>query len=72
MKSIKLILLFVFLLSGCTDVGSDKAAKKKLTTHQRDSVLAKSRLPGAGAVGRAIEVSDSAAVRAKRINKLTE
>ena len=72
MKTIKLILLFVLLLLGCAGGGSDKDTKKKLTTHQRDSVLAESGLPGARVVGKAIEASDSAAVSAKRINKLTE
>jgi hypothetical protein len=37
---------------------SDVATKTPLTEHQRDSVLAKSALPGASVVGRAMTVSD--------------
>ena len=37
-----------------------------LTESQRDSVIADSNLPGAGTVGRARAISDSAAVRARR------
>ena len=37
------------------------ASKTPLTEHQRDSVLAKSSLPGAFVVGRAMSVSDKVA-----------
>ena len=43
---------------------SDQASKKPLTEAQRDSAIAASRLPGAGVVGKALEVSDSAKARA--------
>jgi len=38
-----------------------ETAKTPLTEHQRDSVLAKSQLPGAFVVGRAMSVSDKVA-----------
>ena len=38
-----------------------EVAKTPLTEHQRDSVLAKSQLPGAFVVGRAMSVSDKVA-----------
>jgi len=38
-----------------------ETAKAPLTEHQRDSVLAKSQLPGASVVGRAMTVSDKVA-----------
>jgi len=38
-----------------------ETAKAPLTEHQRDSVLAKSQLPGAFVVGRAMTVSDKVA-----------
>lgn len=40
---------------------SDQASRTPLTEHQRDSVLARSALPGASVVGRALEASDRAA-----------
>lgn len=43
---------------------SDQTARTPLTEHQRDSVLARSSLPGASVVGRAMDVSDRAADRA--------
>jgi len=64
------ILLFAVLivLFGCTEDSSDKASKKKLTQRQRDSVLSESKLPGAKTVGKAIEVSDTASARSKRLD----
>ena len=43
---------------------SGQASRPPLTERQRDSVLARSSLPGASVVGRAMEVSDRAADRA--------
>ena len=43
---------------------SDEASKPPLTQAQRDSAIAASKLPGAGVVGKALEVSDSAKARA--------
>jgi hypothetical protein len=40
-----------------------------LTESQRDSTIAASKLPGAKVVGRAIDLSDSARARAKRIDE---
>jgi hypothetical protein len=65
-----MILLFIALgiLFGCTEDSSDKAPKKKLTQRQRDSVLSESKLPGAKAVGKAIEASDTASARSRRLD----
>ena len=41
-----------------------------LTESQRDSVLAESQLPGAGTVGQARALADSAAVRAQRAEEV--
>lgn len=49
--------------AGCAP-GSGPAARAPLTERQRDSVLARSALPGAPVVGRALDVSDRAADRA--------
>jgi len=50
---------------GAKDDESNVPASR-LTESQRDSVIADSELPGAGTVGRARAISDSAAVRAQR------
>jgi len=39
-----------------------------LTESQRDSAIADSKLPGAKAVGRALELADTAKARAKRLD----
>ena len=49
--------------AGCSP-RSAPAERVPLTERQRDSVLARSGLPGAPVVGRALEVSDRAAERA--------
>jgi len=41
-----------------------------LTESQRDSVIADSELPGAGTVGQARAISDSAAIRAQRAEEV--
>ena len=53
-------------LAGCSS-GSDRPAST-LTEHQRDSVLAKSILPGAAVVGRALTESERASNRAANMS----
>jgi hypothetical protein len=59
--------LFSFLLAvGACGEKSDaarKAAADSLSERQRDSILAKSRIPGASAVGRAMTAADSTSAR---------
>ncbi|MCG7853965.1 MAG: hypothetical protein MIO92_15700 [Methanosarcinaceae archaeon] len=64
------ILALVSIVS-CAETTRD-SSKKKLTQHERDSILAETKLPGAGVVGRAIEASDSSSARAKRIDEQTD
>ena len=56
------VLLLLSILSCAPRSG--QASRPPLTERQRDSVLARSSLPGASVVGRAMEVSDRAADRA--------
>lgn len=62
--------LLVAVLAGLAASGGcakseTSAVKKELTERERDSVLAaQSAIPGSGVVGKAMEISDSAAVRA--------
>jgi uncharacterized protein YcfL len=52
-------------LAGCS---SDNKPASTLTEHQRDSVLAKSSLPGAAVVGGALYESDRASNRAANMS----
>ncbi len=52
------------LAAGCG--GGKDEPDTKLTPAQKDSVLSESALPGAGAVKGALDVADSAQVRADR------
>ena len=58
--------------SGCANRVDSDHARPALTERQRDSVLAKSQLPGAGVVGRALQQSDRAAQQAARMDSLTQ
>jgi hypothetical protein len=56
--------------SSCSSPRNDAAPASTLTEHQRDSVLARSALPGAGVVGRAMAESQRAATQAARMDSL--
>ena len=53
-------------MAACSKQASEQAEKKPMTKAQLDSAIAGSRLPGANVVGKALEVADSARVRANR------
>jgi hypothetical protein len=55
----------LFAVAGCSS-RTERPSSPPLTERQRDSVLARSGLPGAQVVGRALDVSDGAAERAAR------
>ena len=65
---ILLVALGMLFASGC----SSTEKKTTLTEHQRDSVLARSSLPGAGVVGRALEESDKAAAHAADLDSMPQ
>jgi len=48
---------------GGGDSGSVRRGGDTLTERQRDSILSKSKIPGASAVGRAMSAADSASAR---------
>lgn len=50
---------------------ADSVQADSLTQRQRDSIIGESRLPGAGAVRRALEASDAAAERAATHDSLS-
>lgn len=55
----------------CAGCGKQQSreAKAPMTEAQRDSAIAASKLPGAGVVGKALSVADSAEARAQRENE---
>ena len=64
MRTMSVLAVIVIVLSvGCAP-RSQPSARAPLTERQRDSVLAKSVLPGATVVGRALDASDRATDRA--------
>ncbi|HTI05010.1 MAG TPA: hypothetical protein VL549_06815 [Gemmatimonadales bacterium] len=71
MKSI-LVVLSACLLLACGGCGgsSDKASqtvnRDTLTERQKDSILAHSQIPGASAVGRAMNAADSMSAKVQR------
>lgn len=71
MLRILIVILVITSIAACTETNTDKS-KKKLTQHERDSILAESDLPGANVVGKAIEVSDSSTARAKRLDEQSD
>ena len=71
MRSMLLPLLFL-ALAGCGGESRDKQAVNRdtLTERQKDSILAKSRIPGARAVGRAMTAADSTSAGARRADSV--
>jgi len=46
--------------------GEDQAAQDTLTRRQKDSIISTLPVPGAGAVGKALDAADAAKARAER------
>lgn len=64
-SSVVAILVGILLAIGCGGSGGSggRAAGDTLTERQRDSILSKSKIPGASGVGRAMSAADSASAR---------
>ena len=65
-----LVLVLIACSAGCAE--RQHTARAPLTERQRDSILAKSSLPGAPVVGRALDVSDKSAAHAAAENAATD
>jgi hypothetical protein len=62
-------LVLVLAACGGSDSGSQQTVNRDtLTQRQRDSILAKSRIPGASGVGRAMSAADSTSARIQQAN----
>jgi hypothetical protein len=65
-----LFLLAPLVLTGCAGHSSTPKPASTLTEAQRDTALARSSLPGASTVGRALDVSGQASTRVSREDSL--
>jgi len=63
-----LVLVLIACCAGCAQQKPKAALSVPLTERQRDSILARSALPGAQVVGRALDVSDQSADHAAAEN----
>ena len=54
----------------CSKHSGSEHSSPAMSERQRDSAIAKSQLPGAGTVGKALAASDSASARAARADSL--
>jgi len=61
------VLALAALAAGCSPREAELDSASRLTARQRDSVLSRSELPGAGVAARALEHSDDAAARAANL-----
>ena len=57
-------------IAGCSKHSGTNDGRPAMSERQRDSTIARSRLPGGGVVGMAVSVRDSAAARAARADSL--
>ena len=57
---------------GSGDGGDAQSAADTLTRRQKDSIISTAPVPGAGAVGKALRVSDSVAARAERHDSMLD
>ncbi len=60
------------IITGACSATQDHPAKRELTEAQRDSVISKSDLPGAGVVGRALSESGRQQRQADAVNRMVD
>ena len=66
-----MFVLGLLALTSCARHASDSRPASRLTEAQRDTALARSSLPGAGTVGRALDLSGQGAGHAAQLDSLT-
>jgi hypothetical protein len=64
-KAVLFGFLVVMAACGGGSSGGNRAGGDTLTERQRDSILSKSKIPGASGVGRAMNAADSASARVR-------
>ena len=60
-------LAVVLVLAACTQQDSQQSSSSTMTERQKDSVIARSPIPGARAVQKSMNVADSASARVNRL-----
>ncbi len=70
---VRSLMIVLVLLAACADGKSAKSAadRDSLTERQRDSILAKSRIPGASGVGSAMRAADSTSARIRATDSVS-
>ena len=68
MKRLLVLAVVAVCFAGCAPKARPPVVNVPLTERQRDSILARSGLPGAQVVGRALDVSDKSADHAAAEN----
>jgi hypothetical protein len=74
MRNMTRTLVLCLVLAGCGGGGAGKSgntARDTLTERQRDSILARSRIPGASGVGAALRAADSTNARLRAADSVT-
>lgn len=66
------LVLLVLCAAGCTGTATQRESRRAPTERERDSLIARSRLPGAPAVAGALSAADSASARARRLESFGE
>lgn len=61
---------FAWLTAGCGAHAGEQAPASRLTEAQRDTAIARSQIPGAAAVGRALAVAGREAAHAAQMDSL--
>jgi outer membrane lipoprotein SlyB len=70
-RTLSIALLVLLSITGCARQASRSQSASRLTEAQRDTVIARSSLPGAETVGRALEVSGKDARHAAQVDSMT-
>ena len=70
---VRSLIIVLILLAACSGGKSVKSAadRDSLTERQRDSILAKSRIPGASGVGSAMRAADSTSARIRATDSVS-
>jgi hypothetical protein len=71
-KGVRALVLLALccLAAGCSSHASEQRPASRLTEAQRDTAIARSQLPGAAAVGRALDLNGREAARAAQMDTL--
>ena len=70
-RRLTIVLLALIAITGCARHASQPQPASRLTEAQRDTAIARSSLPGASTVGRALDVSGQGAGHAAQVDSLT-